>query len=108
MVAQEVRNLANRSAEAAKNTSNLIKHSIKDVETGTESTDLVVSAMQVINDCIQEIKTLMDEIAAASVKEISEVVQTNSASAAESAAVSKELSNQARMLNSLISRFHMR
>lgn len=121
VVAQEVRNLANRSAEAAKNTSNLIKHSIKDVETGTESTDLVVSAMQVINDCIQEIKTLMDEIAAASVqqsemiilvekgmKEISEVVQTNSASAAESAAVSKELSNQARMLNSLISRFHMR
>ena len=121
VVAQEVRNLANRSAEAAKNTSNLIKHSIKDVETGTESTDLVVSAMQVINDCSQEIKTVMDEIAAASVqqsemiilvekgmKEISEVVQTNSASAAESAAVSKELSNQARMLNSLISRFHMR
>ncbi len=96
-------------------------HSIKDVETGTESTNLVVSAMQVINDCIQDIKTLMDEIAAASVqqsemivlvekgmKEISEVVQTNSAAAEESAAVSKELSNQARMLNNLISRFRIK
>ncbi len=74
MVAQEVRKLANRSAKAAQNTSDLIKHSIKDVQTGTESTDLVVSAMKVINDCIQEIKTLMDEIAAASVQQSEMIV----------------------------------
>ena len=41
------------------------------------------------------------------IKEISEVVQTNSATARESAVVSKGLSEQARTLNSLISRFHM-
>ena len=76
--------------------------------------------MQVITDCIQTIKKLMDEINAASVqqsemiilvenriREISKVIQTNSATAEESAAVSKELSNQARTLNSLISRFNM-
>ena len=76
--------------------------------------------MQVINDCIQSIKTLMDEIAAASVqqsdmialvengiREISAVVQTNSAAAEKSAAVSKELSGQARTLSDLISRFHI-
>ena len=90
------------------------------MKTGTESTDLAVSAMQVIHNCIQSIKTLMDEITAASVqqsemivlvengiREISAVVQTNSAAAEKSAAVSKELSDQARTLNSLISRFHI-
>ncbi|MCI9533789.1 MAG: methyl-accepting chemotaxis protein [Lachnospiraceae bacterium] len=121
VVADEVRNLAAKSAEAAQSTNSLIKHSVQDVKTGTESTELAVSAMQVINDCIQTIKTLMDEIAAASVqqsemivrvedgiKEISKVVQTNTAAAEESAAVSKELSDQARTLNRLISRFRIK
>ena len=120
VVADEVRNLAAKSAEAAQNTNSLIKRSIQDVKTGTESTDQAVSAMQVINDCVQSIKTLMDEIAAASIqqsemivlvengiKEISAVVQDNSNAAEKSAAVSKELSGQARTLNSLISRFRI-
>ena len=121
VVADEVRNLAAKSAEAAQNTNVLISRSIQSAKTGTESTDMAVSAMQVINDCIQSIKALMDEIAAASVqqsemislvengiREISTVVQSNSTAAEKSAAVSKELSQQARTLNSLISRFHIR
>ncbi|MCI8513742.1 MAG: methyl-accepting chemotaxis protein [Lachnospiraceae bacterium] len=120
VVADEVRNLAAKSTEAAQDTSSLIHHSIQDVKTGTESTNLAVSAMQVISDCIQAIKTLMDEIAAASVqqsemitlvengiREISNVVQANSAAAEKSADVSKELSSQARTLNNLINRFHI-
>ena len=41
------------------------------------------------------------------IKKISEVVQTNSATSEESAEVSKELSNQAKTLNNLISRFQI-
>ena len=121
VVADEVRTLAAKSAQAAQNTNNLINRSIQDVKTGTESTDQAVSAMQLINDCIQSIKSLTDEIAAASVqqadmialvesgiKEISTVVQTNSVAAEKSAAVSKELSSQARTLNGLIGRFRIR
>ncbi len=76
--------------------------------------------MQIISECIQSIKLLMDDIALASVrqsemiasvetgiKEISKVVQTNSAVAKESAEVSSELSDQARKLNSLISQFRI-
>lgn len=120
VVADEVRNLAARSAEAAQNTNDLISRSIQSAKTGTESTDLAVLAMRDINSCIQSIKTLMDEISAASVKqsemisrvetgikEISAVVQDNSTAAEKSAAVSKELSQQARALNSLISRFRV-
>ncbi len=121
VVAEEVRNLASKSTEAAQNTNSLVTRSIQDVKTGTDSTDLAVSAMQVIHSCVQSIKDLMDEIAAASVrqsemisqvedgiKEISQVVQANASSAEESAAVSKELSGQARTLNQLISRFRIR
>ena len=120
VVADEVRNLAAKSAQAAQNTNELISKSIQSAKTGTESTDLAVSAMQDINGCIQSIKTLMDEIATASVqqaemislvesgiKEISVVVQDNSTAAEKSAAVSKELSQQAHTLTSLISRFHI-
>lgn len=120
VVADEVRDLAAKSTEAAKNTGSLIGRSIEDVKTGTESTQDAVSAMQVIHDCIQSIKALMDEIAAASVqqsemiasvekgiKEISGVVQTNSAAAEKSAAVSEELSTQAKTLNSLLGQFRI-
>ncbi len=120
VVADEVRNLAAKSADAAKNSSTLIGRSLDDVQSGTESTNLAISAMQVINECIQSIKTLMDEISLASVQqsemivsvenrvqEVSNVIQTNSAAAAESAEVSNELSNQARTLNQLISRFRI-
>lgn len=120
VVADEVRNLAAKSASAAQNTNELISRSIQSAKSGTESTDLAVSSMQDIDSCIQSIKTLMDEIAAASVqqsemislvetgiKEISAVVQDNSTAAEKSAAVSKELSGQARTLSDLISRFHI-
>lgn len=120
VVSDEVRNLAAKSAEAAKNTGSLIGRSLDDVKTGTESTNLAISAMQVINECIQSIKLLMDEISLASVqqsemiisvdsriKEVSKVIKANSAAAEQSAEISNELSNQARILNHLISQFRI-
>lgn len=120
VVSDEVKNLASKSAEAAKNTGSLIGLSVRDVQTGTESTNLAISAMQVTNECIQSIKTLMDEISLASVqqsemilsiesriKEVSKVIDANSSSAEESAEVSNELSNQARSLNLLIGQFRI-
>lgn len=121
VVSDEVRNLASRSAEAARSTNTLIGRSIHDVKTGTESTNLAISAMQVINECIQSIKMLMDDISLASVqqsemivsvensiKEVSQVIQANSFAAQESAEISTELSNQARTLNHLIGQFQIR
>ncbi len=76
--------------------------------------------MQIISECIQSIKKLMDEISLASVqqaemivsvenriKEVSSVTQANSAAAEESAAISTELSNQAQTLSQLISQFRI-
>ncbi len=120
VVSEEVRRLAARSSEAAKNTSSLIGRSLHDVKTGTESTNHAISAVQVINECIQSIQALMAEIALASkqqsemivsvdsrIKEVSKVIQENSAAAEESAAISNELSDQAKTLNQLISQFRI-
>lgn len=120
VVSEEVRDLAAKSAEAAKTTSALIGRSIHDIKTGTESTGLAISAMQIINECIQSIKTLMDDISVASVqqsemiisvenriKEVSKVIEANSAAAEESATISNELSDQAKTLNYLISQFRI-
>lgn len=121
VVSGEVRNLASMSAEAARNTNSLISQSVNNIKTGTESTNLAISAMQVINECIQSIKIIMDEITFASVQqsemivsvknrinEVSKVVQANSDAAGESAEISNELSNQARTLNQLISQFRIK
>ena len=120
VVAEEVSSLAARSSEAAQNTGVLIGRSMEDVKTETASTNHAISAVQIINECIQSIKDLTDEIALASthqskmitsveagIKDISKVVQANSSAAEESAEVSKELSNQANTLNNLIGQFRI-
>ncbi len=120
VVAEEVRSLAAESGEAVQSTSVLIGGSVQDVNTGTAAAGDVISAVQIINECIQSIKMLMDDLARASVRqsemivsveegiqEIERVVQTNSAVAEESAAVSRELSDQAKTLNSLIGQFRV-
>ncbi len=120
VVSEEVRSLATKSAEAARNTSTLVGQSVHDVKIGTESTNLAISAMKVISECIQSIKTHMDEISLASsqqsemiasvenrVKEVSKVIQENSDTAEESAAVSNALSDQSQTLNHLIGQFRI-
>ena len=90
------------------------------MKTGTMAAGDVISAVQIINECIQSIKTLMDDISLASarqsemivsveegIREIERVVQTNSSVAEESAAVSRELSGQSRTLNGLIGKFRV-
>lgn len=120
VVADEVRNLASKSAEAAKDTTALIKDSIHAVENGTkltavttESLKRVVERTNVIATAVGRISEATDEQASSlnqvttGVDQISSVVQTNSATAEESAATSEEFSGQAQMLKSLVSQFKL-
>lgn len=121
VVAEEVRNLASKSAEAAKETSLLIESSIKRVSEGNdialqtnESLQNVVEVTAKSAVTIQEIgqltkkqKSAMDEINQG-IGQVATVVQSNSATSEESAAVSEEMSSQAQMLNSAVSRFKLR
>lgn len=121
VVADEVRNLAGKSQDAAQNTTALIENAISAVKKGTGIADITAQAMANVVTSSEEVVNLINAISDASkeqaesitqvtlgVDQISSVVQTNSATAEESAAASEELSGQAHLLKELISSFKFR
>lgn len=121
VVADEVRTLANKSQEAAKDTAALITGAVEAVENGTKIVDetaqimiSVVSGSNQSTEYVQEIANHSEEQALAlqqlteGVNQIADVVQTNSATAEESAATAEELSTQASTMQQLMSAFRFR
>lgn len=120
VVADEVRNLASKSADAVKDTAKLIGNSRQQVEKGTVIADNTEKALQEVVQSIQVVSENVGQISKASthqadridqvtqsVNQISGVVQTNSATAEESAAASEELSGQSQVLKELVERFEL-
>lgn len=121
VVAEEVRNLAARSANAAKETTEMIEGSIKKSESGTKIAKDTAQALDKIVDVIEEVATLVSNIAGASneqaigiqqinqgIMQVSQVVQANSATSEESAAASEELSSQATLLKETVNQFKIK
>ncbi len=121
VVADEVRNLAAKSAEASKSTAVLIERSLKAVENGTQIADETAASLEQTVLGATEVSQLISKITNASndqasaitqvtvgIDQISAVVQTNSATAEESAAASEELSGQAAMLKNLVGAFRLK
>lgn len=121
VVAEEVRNLATKSSEAAKQTGVLIESSVSSVKNGVQiACETAESLMEVVTGA-EEITKLISEISQTSaeqtdsimkitigVAQISSVVQINSGTSEESAAASEELSSQADMMKSLVSAFKLK
>ena len=121
VVAEEVRNLAARSAKAAQETTELIQASSEKTEYGVQIANETAQALESITNSITKASDLTDEIATTSrdqalgiaqinegLSQIDQVIQTNTASSAESAETSVELSTQANMLKKLLSHFKLR
>jgi methyl-accepting chemotaxis protein len=115
VVANEVRALAQRSAEAAKETSALIQDSITKGEQGISLGADVSDRFQGIVDRVRKLDTLVAEIATASgeqseglqrilgaVEQMDQVTQANAASAEENASASEELHGQVGTMNELV------
>jgi methyl-accepting chemotaxis protein/methyl-accepting chemotaxis protein-1 (serine sensor receptor) len=108
VVADEVRSLAQRSAQAARDTAVLIEESINNAQRGGERVVHVEQAISGITESVTRVKSLVDQVSEASreqsqgidqvsgaISRMENVTQTTAASAEESAAASEELSAQA-------------
>ncbi len=118
VVADEVRSLSAKSANAVKDTTELIEKILRMVDTGAQLTGVtreslrtvvggaesVTSNIKVISDASKGQEAAINRIREG-IHQISTVVQSNSATSEESAAASEQLAGQAQVLKSLIGRF---
>ncbi len=115
VVAEEVRNLAMRSAEAAKNTAEMIEGTVKKTKDGSEIVTRTNEAFGKVADSSSKVGELVGEIAAASneqaqgidqvniaVSQMDQVTQQNAASAEENASASEELTAQAEEMKGFV------
>ncbi len=107
VVAQEVRNLAIRSADAARNTANLIENTIAVVKKSHDLTQVTEASFAENIEIARQVDQLVHEIASASqeqaqgigqiskaVLELDRVTQQSAAGAQESAAAAEEMNSQ--------------
>ena len=115
VVAEEVRSLASRSAEAARETTVLLGETVGSIDEGTRAAQETSESMLAVGTHADEMSGLIDSIAentsrqaegaaeiAYGIEQISSVVDSNADNAQRSAAASEELSGQAEMLKNLV------
>ncbi|HGY2264902.1 methyl-accepting chemotaxis protein [Morganella morganii] len=120
VVAGEVRNLAQRSAQAAREIKTLIEDSVGRVDTGAvlveragETMNEIVSAVTRVTDIMSEIASASDEQSrgidqiGVAVTEMDKVTQQNAALVEQSAAAAASLEDQASKLTQAVSVFHI-
>ncbi len=112
VVATEVRNLASRSAEAAKEIKELIQDSVNKVKAGSTLEEIMVGVKKV-GDIIAEIAAASEEQSAGidqvnrAVTSMDEVTQQNAALAEETSAASAQLNDKAQELERLVGFFRV-
>ena len=120
VVASEVRNLAQRSASAAKEIKALIEDSVGKVDAGGKLVDEAGKTMDEIVGSVKRVTDIMSEIAAASqeqsagieqvnqaIAQMDEVTQQNAALVEEAAAAAESLQDQAGKLAEVVSVFKL-
>jgi methyl-accepting chemotaxis protein len=120
VVASEVRNLAQRSASAAKEIKTLIDDSVKQVELGSKLVNDAGGTMDEVVTSVQRVTDIMAEISSASreqetgieqinmaITEMDSVTQQNAALVEEAAAAAGSLEEQSTALAQLVSRFNV-
>ena len=120
VVAREIRDLADKTSLASKNTAALIKESVSAVKNGEKVARAAADSLAQVVRSTKQVVSVVDRIASATenqnksissitaeVSQISDVVQNNASTSEELAAASEELSTQAQMLGSMIGQFKL-
>ncbi|MCI5500795.1 MAG: methyl-accepting chemotaxis protein, partial [Lachnospiraceae bacterium] len=120
VVADEISDLASKTSESSKQTADLINNCIKQIEAAMTCADATSECLKdIVYNSVQiseAFKTISNDTKIqadksvhikSEISNISDVVQTNTATAEETAAATQELSEQAKSLSSLIAKFHV-
>lgn len=118
VVADEVRNLAVRSGDAVRETSQMVDETVRAIQAGNQSADATARQLEAIVEGSGKVSNFLEEIAGASkeqaqaieqvtegLDQIDQVTQSNTASAEQSASASQELAAQAQHMKALIKEF---
>ena len=120
VVAVEVRNLAQRSATAAKEIKGLIQDSVQKVQTGSELANQAGQTLEEVVGAVKRVTAIIAEIAVASqeqssgveqvhkaVMQMDQVGQTTAAQTEELSSTAQSLATQAQQLRALVGRFKL-
>ncbi len=121
VVAGEVRTLAGKSADAARETTELLGETISSMKEGVNAADDTAQSILAAAELAEKMESLIDNIAdntmqqadtatqiSHGIEQIAIVVQSNVNTAESSAAASEELSGQAAALKELVARFQLK
>ncbi len=121
VVAAEVKNLAERSADAVRDTTEKIEEIIHNIEAGNQQVEITAKYLDEILKGVRKETDLLDEMAKASqeqanalnqinsgISQISQVTHSTTSSAEETAASAQELANQATKLKAMVAKFRLK
>ena len=111
VVAEQIRTLADQSAQSAVDTRSLIEGALREVSDGNDVALKATESMENVFKELSENSNAQIEVmreAEKGVDQISEVVQSNSAASQECSATSEELSAQAEAMNEIVNQFVLR
>ncbi|MGA2141261.1 MAG: methyl-accepting chemotaxis protein [Brevinematales bacterium] len=120
VVAEQVKSLAQKSAEAAKETADLMENAISSVSSGNNIADKVKKVSEKAQGVLGKVGAMMDEVTRASkeqlnganqvnkaVSQINTIVENTAASSEETASAGEELLSQAEMLKGVVNKLNV-
>ena len=120
VVAEEVRSLADKSAQSVRDTTKMVQETVENIRRGREASESTARQLEAIVEGVTKVADFLEEIASASreqaqgitqvtegLDQIDQATQSSTASAEQSASASEQLAGQAQELRAMVEQFQL-